>query len=154
MFKKLMLVLLFASSLAACSLLAPYGKKVTINKSLEIYIKGDSTTEADAKKMGNYLAELWKDLDNQKSFQLVKENGGYTVRMVIDEEKLKTDGPALDVSFAALRMVLENEVFKGSKVKLIVTNNTFKDLKTYDDTTTLEPSKEEATKSEDTLSTK
>jgi hypothetical protein len=50
MFKKLMLVLLFASSLAACSLLAPYGKKVTINKSLEIYIKGDSTTEADAKK--------------------------------------------------------------------------------------------------------
>ncbi|MEI2708090.1 MAG: hypothetical protein V9E96_03620 [Chitinophagaceae bacterium] len=62
--------------------------------------------------------------------------------------------PALDVSFAALRMVLENEVFKGSKVKLIVTNNTFKDLKTYDDTTTLEPSKEEATKSEDTLSTK
>ncbi|MEI2708091.1 MAG: hypothetical protein V9E96_03625 [Chitinophagaceae bacterium] len=103
MFKKLMLVLLFASSLAACSLLAPYGKKVTINKSLEIYIKGDSTTEADAKKMGNYLAELWKDLDNQKSFQLVKENGGYTVRMVIDEAKLKTDGTCFGCKFCCFK---------------------------------------------------
>ena len=128
-----MLVLLFASSLAACSLLAPYGKKVTINKSLEIYIKGDSTTETDARKLGDYLAKTWKDITNKKSFQLIKEKGAYTVKMVVDTEKLKADS-TLDVSFMALRMLIADEVFKGSKVKLVLTDNKFKDVKTFDDT--------------------
>jgi hypothetical protein len=74
MLKKITLLLFTAFTLLACSLLSPYGKKVTINSTLEIYIKGDSTTEEDAKQLGNYLAETWKDLDNKKSFQLIKES--------------------------------------------------------------------------------
>lgn len=74
--------------------------------------------------------------------------------MVVDEEKIKTDS-TLDVSFMALRMLIEEQVFKGSKVKLILTNNKFKDLKTFDDkndkqeaaTTTSEtPTNDSATK--------
>lgn len=132
MLKKITFVLFAAIALLACNLLSPYGKKVTINNTLEIYIKGDSTTEADAKKLGNYLAETWKDLDNKKSFQLIKENGTYVVKMVVDEEKVKSDA-TLDVSFMALRMLIAEEVFKGSAVKLVLTNNKFKDIKTYED---------------------
>lgn len=133
MLKKITLVFVVASILLACNFLSPYGKKVTINNTLEIYIKGDSTTEADAKKMGNYLAETWKDLDNKKSFQLIKENGTYIVKMVVDEEKVKSDS-TLDVSFMALRMLIAEEVFKGSVVKLVLTNNKFKDIKAYEET--------------------
>lgn len=124
-----MMVVLFA----ACSIFSPYGKKVTINNSLEIYIKGDSTTETDARKLGDYLTKTWKDITNKKSFQLIKENGGYTVKMVVDTEKLKADS-TLDISFMALRMLIADEVFKGSKVKLVLTDNKFKDVKTFDDT--------------------
>lgn len=130
--KKIFSFIAIAIFFISCSIFSPYGKKVTINDKLEIYIKGDSTTEADAKKLGTYLAETWKETTNQKSFQLKKEQNEYQVRMVVDEEKIKTDS-TLDVSFMALRMLIEEQVFKGSKVKLILTNNKFKDLKTFDD---------------------
>jgi PBP1b-binding outer membrane lipoprotein LpoB len=133
MMKKIFSAIAVIIILASCSFLNPYGKKVKINDSLEVYIKGDSTTEEDAKKLGNYLAETWKDLTNKKSFQLIKENGGYTVKMVVDEEKVKNDS-TLDLSFTALKMLIETQVFNGSKVKLVLTNNKFKDIKTFDDT--------------------
>lgn len=106
-----------------------YGKKVKINQFLEVYLKGDSVTENDAKKLGNYIAGLSKDT-NEKSFQLSKDSGAYEVRMVVDKEKLKAD-TTLDVSFLAFKSLLELEVFKQSKVKFIVTDNVFKDLKSY-----------------------
>lgn len=133
MFKKIAIAVMVAVVFAACNIFSPFGKKVTINESLEIYIKGDSTTETDAKKLGDYLAKTWKDITNKKSFQLIKENGGYTVKMVVGTEKLKADS-TLDVSFMALRMLIADEVFKGSKVKLVLTDNKFKDIKTFDDT--------------------
>lgn len=133
MLKKIGALATVAVLFAACSIFSPFGKKVTINESLEIYIKGDSTTEADARKLGDYLAKTWKDITNKKSFQLIKEKGGYTVKMVVDTEKLKADS-TLDVSFMALRMLIADEVFKGSKVKLVLTDNQFKDIKTFDDT--------------------
>ena len=152
--KKILSFIAIAIFFTSCSIFSPYGKKVTINDKLEIYIKGDSTTEADAKKLGTYLAETWKETTNQKSFQLKKESNDYQVRMVVDEEKIKTDS-TLDVSFMALRMLIEEQVFKGSKVKLILTNNKFKDLKTFDDkndkqeeatTTSQTPTNDSATK--------
>lgn len=137
---------------SSCFLLNPYGKKVTINDTIEVYIKGDSTTEEDAKKMGNYFAETWKELTNKKSFQLIKENGGYTVKMVVDEKKVKED-PSLDLSFWALKTLIETEVFKGSKVKLVITNNKFKDIKTFDDATETSPTPA-TTNNADTTTTK
>lgn len=153
MLKKLTLLCAIASFLVACNIFSPYGKKVTINSTLEIYIKGDSTTEEDARKLGNYLAETWKDLNNKKSFQLIKSNGAYTVKMVVDEEKVKSDS-TVDVSFMALRMLIAEEVFKGSSVKLVLTNNKFKDIKTYDDIAADAATKSEPTIPADTTSTK
>lgn len=108
-----------------------YGKKVTINDNLEVFMKGDNVTEDDAKKLGNYFAETWKENKNDKSFQLSKDASGYVVKMVVDEEKLKADS-SLNVSFMAIQILLEAEVFKGSKVKLVLTNNKFKDIKSFD----------------------
>ena len=73
MLKKIGALATVAVLFVACNIFSPYGKKVTINDSLEIYIKGDSTTETDARKLGDYLAKTWKDITNKKSFQLINK---------------------------------------------------------------------------------
>ena len=109
-----------------------YGKKVKISDKTEIYIKKDAT-EDEAKKLGAYIESLSKD-NNEKSFQLSKENGDYTVRMVINQDEVKKD-PSLKMSFMALRFLFNDKVFNGSKVNMILTDNHFKDLETVKDTT-------------------
>ena len=109
-----------------------YGKKVKISDKTEIYIKKDAT-EDEAKKLGAYIESLSKD-NNEKSFQLSKENGDYTVRMVINQDEVKKD-PSLKMSFMALRFLFNDKVFTGSNVKMILTDNHFKDLETVKDTT-------------------
>ena len=42
--KKIFSFIAIAIFFISCSIFSPYGKKVTINDKLEIYIKGDSTT--------------------------------------------------------------------------------------------------------------
>ena len=118
-------ILLFS----ACGL-SGYGKKVIINDKLEVYLKGDNVTEADARKLGAYIDTTWKDATNKKSFQLCKDSGQYVVRMVVDEKKVKSDN-SLDVSFMALQMLFESQVFNNNKVKLILTDDHFKDVKTF-----------------------
>lgn len=129
--KKILSAIAITVAIASCSLFSPYGKAVKINDSLEVYIKGDNATEADAKKLGTYLADLWKENTNHKSIQLLKENNIYIVKMVADEKVLKED-PSLITAFAVVRSLIEENVFKGSKVKLVLTDDKFKDIKTYD----------------------
>jgi uncharacterized lipoprotein NlpE involved in copper resistance len=121
------LAALIAFVLVSCN---NYGKKVKIDDTMEVYLKGDSVNEAQAKKLGTYLANLWKEAKNQKSFQLSKDSGVYVVKMVVDEEKIKQDSTA-DVGFMALKTLLESEVFDNKQVKFVVTDNTFKDIKSY-----------------------
>lgn len=128
------LMLLTSILFTSCDL-DGYGKKVTVSDRTEIYIKNDAT-EADAKKMGNYFDSTWKEQTNKKSFQLSKDSGNYTVRMVVDENKVKTD-TTIDISFQAIQFLIENQVFKGSRVTLILTDNKFKDIKTVKSTPSL-----------------
>ncbi len=122
------ILLLFSTIFfASCN---EYGKKIKINDNMEVYIKGDSVTEADAKKFGNYLDTTYKDSKNKMSFQISKDSGQYVIRMVVDEEKVKSD-TTLDVSFMALQFLFESQVFTGNGVKLILTDNQFKDIKTF-----------------------
>ena len=108
----------------------PYGKKITINDNTEVFLKGDSATENDARKLGNFVVSTWKESTNKKSFQLSKEKNIYIVKMVVNEEKLKTT-PGIELSFMALRMLIEENVFKGSQVKFVLTDNTFKDIRSF-----------------------
>ncbi len=120
---------LFSSIIFTSCDIDGYGKKITISERIEVFIKNDAT-EADAKKMGNFFDSTWKELTNKKSFQLSKDSGNYTVRMVVDADKVKKDS-SLDVSFWAIKFLIEEEVFKGSAVKLILTDDKFTDIKTF-----------------------
>lgn len=121
-------LLLFTALLFASCDMDGYGNKIKINDHTEIFIKNDATEE-DAKKLGSYIDSTWKEQKNSKSFQLSKDSGNYTLRMVVDEEKVKNDS-SLDVSFQAIQFLIEDQVFKGSKVTLILTDNKFNDIKT------------------------
>jgi hypothetical protein len=125
--KIILLCLSFSFLLISCS---NYVKKVKINDNLEVYLKGDNVSETDAKKLGNYITTLMTDSRNDKSFQLSKDSGTYVVKMVVDEDKLKADS-TIDVSFIALKSLIELEVFKNSKVKLVITDNQFKDIRSF-----------------------
>ncbi len=124
------LLLVITVLFAACN---DYGKKVKINDNIEVYVKGDGVTEADAKKFGVYMDTTYRESTNKKSFQISKDSGQYVIRMVVDEEKVKKDS-SLDVSFMALQFLFESQVFTGNKVKLVLTDNHFKDIKTFPST--------------------
>ena len=121
-------LLLFCAILFSSCDIGGYGKKIKISDRTEIFIKQDAT-EAEAKKLGNFIDSTWEEQTNDKSFQLTKAGGNYTVRMVVDENKIKND-TTLDISFQAIQFLIEEEVFKGSKVSLILTDNKFRDIKT------------------------
>jgi|SRR5436190_7156183 len=122
-----MLLLVIAILFASCN---EYGQKIKTSDYTEVYIKGDSVTEADAKKFGTYMDTAYKDSKNKKSFQITKDSGQYVIRMVVDEEKVKKDS-SLDISFMALQVLFETQVFTGNRVKLILTDNQFKDIKIF-----------------------
>ena len=89
------LIVVLSVLLYSCN--SPYGKRVKINDRIEVYIK-NGATEDEAKSLGNYIDTVWKGATNQKSFQLSKDSGQYTVRMVVDENKIKArdDGSEVD----------------------------------------------------------
>jgi hypothetical protein len=121
-----------------------YGKRIKINDHLEVYMKGKDVTEDEAKKLGNFFAESWKDDKGQKSLQLMKENGTYVVKMVVDEKKLKADS-TLDESFTEIRTLIEQQIFKRSKVRLTLTDDQLKDIKSFDEHSQPSNSKDSST---------
>lgn len=127
--RKLSIILasLFAIVLTSCN---DYGKKITIDDSMEVYLKGDSVNENQAKKMGNYLVKLWPNARQKKSLQLSKDSGEYVVKMVVDENKIKQDS-TLHAGFTALKTMLQTDIFDNQPIKFVLANDTFKDIKTY-----------------------
>lgn len=126
----LLSLLMFSAILFTSCDINGYGEKVKVSDHTEIYIKNDAT-EAEAKKLGNYIDSTWREQTNQKSFQLSKDSGNYTVRMVVEVEKVKKDS-TLDASFMAIQFLFEDQVFKGSRVKLVLTDEKFNDIKTFE----------------------
>jgi len=107
-----------------------YGKKVKIDDTMEVYLKGDSVTEDQAKKLGNYLTKLWKESKNEKSLQLSKDSGRYVVKMVVDEDRIKKDTTA-DTGFQFLKFLIQAQVFDNNPVKFVLTNGYFEEIKSY-----------------------
>src|SRR4030095_6559193 len=87
--QKIFLLLITASLLlASCD---RYGKKVEINNNSEVFYK-DEATESEAKRLGNFLLDRnFFDSQNEKSVQLSKDSGIYTVRFVVDKASYETD---------------------------------------------------------------
>ena len=106
-----------------------YGKNVKISDRVDVYYKGDGVAETDARKLGMFFDTSFKDATNKQSLQVTKDSGRYVVRMVVDVTKVKDN--ALDESFNARLYLIESQVFAGSKVKLVLTDPYFKDVKTF-----------------------
>lgn len=117
----------FLLLLASCS--DNYGKKVGVNGTKgEVYYKGDSITEADAKAVGEYLKqeEFFQQDEKVRSVQISRSKGRVEVRFVIDE-KAMSDIPQADKSFAVLGAGMSKAVFHDAPLDVIYTDNAFRD---------------------------
>lgn len=133
--KKIILILLAAISLSACT---NNGKKVSIEGTKgEVYYKGDGVTEDDAKKTGNFLKEQsYFSGDKQASVQITKENGVFTIRFAYNKDVYEKLTGA-DDAFKLLAIKASKEVFGGEKVNIALADKSFKDYKSipYDEAT-------------------
>jgi hypothetical protein len=121
------IALLFSAALLSCN---NYGKKIKVEGTkAEIYYK-DGATEEDAKKLGDFLKQ--DEFINDKkatSIQVLKENGGYTVRFVYSKDYYdKNEG--IEKSFKEYAAKISKDVFNGNKVNIALADNKFKDFKT------------------------
>lgn len=115
--------------LASCD---NYGKKVTVGKN-EVYYKGDGVTEAEAKKLGDYLKkEQYFNDSSEKSVQLIKEGSDYVVKLVVDKDKVDLKNEALMNQYWVMQALFSENVFNNAKTKIILADTKLKDIHTMD----------------------
>jgi len=133
--KILLLLLPVALFLTSCDLFNNYGKKVTIGKN-EVYYKGDGVTEADAKKLGDYLktAAYFND-SAAKSVQLTKQNNDYVVRLVVDKDKLDLNDKSVMNDYWIMQSLISENAFNNAKTKIILADTKLKDIQPVEDLT-------------------
>lgn len=129
--KSIILSLLVIASLTGCK--NSMGEKVSIEGSKGIiYFKGDGVTEADAKKLGNYLKESVGYFDNTtvKSVQIQKGGDGtYELRFAASEEQLKA-APTAGDEFKKIGAAISIELFNNAPVNVVLTDSKDKALLT------------------------
>ena len=110
-----------------------FGKKVSIGKN-EVYYKGDGATEADAKKLGDFLkkAEYFND-SATKSVQLTKQNDAYVVRLVVDKDKIDLNDQTQKNLFWIMQSEISEGAFGGAKTKIILSDEKLKDIQPIED---------------------
>lgn len=114
--------------LTACN---NYGTKVQVTPTAEVYYKGEGVTEADAKKLGDFLVQQgYFDSTKETTVQLLKEADTYVVKMVIDEEEVAKDKDFYKRFFWYLQQPIAEGVFSGAKTKIVFANDQLKDLET------------------------
>lgn len=121
----------FFSTILVLTSCEDYGNKVSINNKSDVFYKGNGVTEADAKKLGNFLLKqgYFTTVDN-RSVQLLKDGDTYIVKFVVDEEKLKKDKENVVLGFKVWQMWIQDGVFNGAKTKLILADSQLEDLQT------------------------
>lgn len=129
--KKNSLLLLVLSSILVTSFSScnDFGKKIKIEGTKgEVYYK-DGATEAEAKKVGDFLKESdFLAKDKVASIQLMKEGSEYIVRFVYDKDYFEKTAGLEDV-FKLYGVKMSKEIFGGQKVNIALASNTFKDFK-------------------------
>lgn len=123
--KILLLVITASLLLASCD---RYGEKVEINNKSEVFYK-DEATEAEAKKLGNFLLKRnFFDNRNEKSVQLTKDSGIYTVRFVVDRASYEVDKENTLLGFRVWQMWISEDVFNNAKTRVLLVDDQFNDL--------------------------
>lgn len=140
--KLLLLSLPVLFLLTSCDLFNNFGKKVKINDKLSVYYKGDSVTEADAKKMGAFLEANRGGNKDELTAQITKDGEAYVVRMPVNEEAFNKDKEKFEKLFWFMQDLISENVFEGKKTKVILTDNKLKDKLVLDEITRITVGKE------------
>lgn len=121
----------FLLVITACLLLTScdrYGKKVDINNKSEVFYKDDAT-EVEAKKLGNFLLKKnFFDNRSDKSVQLIKDSGIYTVRFVVDKASYEVDKENTLLGFRVWQMWIAEDVFNNAKTKVVLVDDQFNEI--------------------------
>ena len=126
---KIMLLLISVVLFASCNEASVSDKEVKINDKSEVFYKDGKVTEADAKRLGDYLlANEYFDTTAHRSVHLTKGDSGYIIRCVVDKDKLKEDQGA-ELNFWVMQSNISDSVFKGQKTNIILTDNWFREIK-------------------------
>ena len=102
-----------------------YGEKLEFNGGELYYTK--NVTEAEAKKLGEYLVEQKFFDGKEKTVQLDKNSGTYQFRMVVVEDK-RNDEATMDI-FKTFASQMSADVFNNVPVELHVCNEKLETLK-------------------------
>ncbi len=127
--KKMFLVLLGATLLlTACE---DYGKSVKINEKSEVFYKGEGVNESEAKNLGDFLLkQQYFNTQEERTVQLMKEGDSYVVKFIVDQEKIKQqDSATVSTGFKVWHMWIQDNVFNGAKVKLVLADEKLNDLR-------------------------
>ena len=114
---------LLLATVLACK---PYGKKVE-SSNYEVYYT-DAVTEADAKKVADFMEQNIKsEGGDKKSVQLDKSGDTYALRLVVQKDLEKDDNAV--ARFKSIGQAVSAQVFNGAKVDVHLCDNHFKTLK-------------------------
>lgn len=102
-----------------------YGEKLEFNGGELYYTK--NVTEAEAKKLGEYLVKEEFYDGKEKTVQLDKEGGTYQFRMVVVEDK-RNDESTLEI-FKTFASQISKDVFNDAPVEVHVCDENLKTLK-------------------------
>ena len=112
---------------AAVLLVSCYGKKLKINDKSEVYYK-DGATEAEAKKLGDYLLQNeYFDANNARTVQLLKQDSTYIIKFVTDRKLIESD-TSYTGNFQLFGFLIKTEVFANKPVKVELADES---LETY-----------------------
>jgi hypothetical protein len=118
-------VILIGVALLKITSCTNYGKKLTFNGG-ELYYT-TQVTEADAKKLGDYLVKEKFFDGNKKTVQLNKNGETYEFRMVVIKDGEK--GPDTVATFTSVAKELSENVFSGAKVVVHLCDDHLKTLR-------------------------
>jgi hypothetical protein len=124
-------VILIAIALLKISSCTNYGKKLTFNGG-ELYYTSQ-VTEAEAKKLGDYLVKEKFFDGNKKTVQLTKDGATYQFRMVVLKDGEKA--PNTVATFTSVCQELSENVFNGAEVVVHLCDDHLKTLRVIPETT-------------------
>src|SRR5690349_23053406 len=123
----LIFFLLSAVCLASCT---NFGKRVKVEGTKgEIFYK-EGVTEEEAKKVGDVLKDGFFSSDKEASVQVVNDSGAYTIKFVYNKDYFEKN-PGLEKEFRAYASKISKEVLNGKKVNIALTNDRFREFKTF-----------------------
>jgi hypothetical protein len=132
--RTLWLLIAAGALLTSCNLFNNHGKKVRINDKSTVYFKGEGVTEAEAKKLGEYLSKNGVfDGKEDKAVQILKEGDNFVVRIPVKQDVINKDREKYETQFWFWQELLSENVFDGKKTKVILTDDQFKDVTILDD---------------------